>query len=191
MTDPALLAEFDRRFRVDPDPWRFETSDYERAKREATAGACGPLAGRTILELGAANGVLAARLAPAARALVAVEGAPAAAQLARERLAELPHARAVEGLIPEAVPPGPYDVVVASEILYYLQPDAYASTLDALDHWLAPGGRLVAVHWRPTSEERPRSAEQVHADLAGLRFLELVETRDTADYLLAILERTR
>lgn len=185
MTDPELLAEFDRRFRADPDPWSFDSSEYERNKRAATVAACGALEGRRILELGSANGVLAADLAPSAQALVAVEAVPAAAALARERLAPWPQARVVEGLIPAAVPPGPYDLVVASEILYYLDAAAYARTLDALPRWLAPGGRLVAVHWRPTSDERPRSAQAVHDDLAASTALDVVIADMTPDYLLS------
>lgn len=190
MTDPALLSEFERRFRADPDPWSFETSDYERRKREATLAACGPETGRRVLELGAGNGVLASGLAPLARELVAVEAVSAAARLAADRLGEVPAARVVEGLIPADVPPGPFDLVVASEILYYLDASSYAATLAALPGWLAPGGRLVAVHWRPTSGERPRSAEAVHADLAASCGLALCGEHHDSDYLLSVYAAT-
>jgi SAM-dependent methyltransferase len=189
MTDPRLMATFQRRFREDPDPWQFEHSAYEHAKRAATLRACGSLAGRSVLELGAANGVLAAQLAHRARGVVAVEGAPAAAALARERVARQPHVAVVEGLIPFDVPSGPYDVVVASEILYYLDHGAYTTTLRSFERWLAPQGRLVAVHWRPVSGERPRSADTVHVDLARLPFLTLRERGDTDDYRLSVLDR--
>lgn len=189
MTDPELLAEYQRRFLVDHDPWAFETSDYERQKRRATIHACGAATGRRVLELGAANGVLAAELAALATDLVAVEGVPAAAHLAEARLASHPGARVVTGLIPDAVPAGPYDLVVASEILYYLQAGAYTQTLAALPRWLATGGRLIAVHWRTPGPERPRSAAAVHADLEAHSALRLVERRDHPDYLLSVLER--
>ncbi len=35
------LAEFEARYRADPDPWGYTTSDYERQKYEATLAACG------------------------------------------------------------------------------------------------------------------------------------------------------
>ncbi|MDQ8043586.1 MAG: glycosyltransferase [Patulibacter sp.] len=187
MTDPELLAEFEARFRADADPWRFETSDYERAKRADTLRACGDLTGARVLELGAANGVLAADLARAAGSVVAIEAVVAAAQLGTERLAPFTHAAMVEGLIPSDVPGGPYDLVVASEILYYLDEAAYAETLHALPGWLAPGGRLVAVHWRPDGPERPRGAAAVHDDLAALPFLEVVEASVRDEYLLSVL----
>ncbi|MBO9534749.1 MAG: methyltransferase domain-containing protein [Solirubrobacteraceae bacterium] len=189
MTDPGLLREFEARFGSDPDPWGFETSDYEAAKREATIRACRPLVGKHVLELGSANGVLAADLARSCAQLVAVDAVPAAAERARERLRRAPHAMVVVGLIPHAVPVATYDVVVASEILYYLDDEAYASTLGRMETWLAAGGRVVAVHWRPPGTERPRSATDVHEDLARLPFLRLRETADTDDYLLSVLDR--
>lgn len=187
MTDPKLLDEYEQRFQTDPDPWDFETSPYEQAKRRATLDACGEQRRLATLELGAANGVLAAELAMNSASLVAIEATPTAAALARERLEPLLGSVVVEGLIPGDVPPGPYDLIVASEILYYLDEPSYQRTLEQLDEWLAPGGRLVAVHWRPTSPERPRSAETVHADLRARSFLNPLEEHATDDYLLDVL----
>ena len=189
MTDRELLDHYEEWFRSDPDPWKFESSEYEATKRAATVEACGAEAGRRVLELGAANGVLAEALLPLAAELVAVEGVPAAAALARGRLEGHDGAAVVEGLIPADVPGGPFDLVVASEILYYLDAEAYAATLAALPAWLAPGGRIVAVHWRPAGPERPRTAADVHRDLATHPGLRLTTTADTDDYRLSVLER--
>jgi protein-L-isoaspartate O-methyltransferase len=188
VTDRELIEEYERWFRENPDPWNFETSPYEIAKRAATIEAC-EITGRTrVLELGAANGVLAADLAGVAGEVVAVEGVAAAAALARERLEPYPDARVVEGMIPADVPTGPYDLIVASEILYYLDEPSYRATLAALPTWLAPGGRLVAVHWRPSTPERPRSADDVHTDLDALPHLRHVLDRRTADYRLDVFQ---
>lgn len=190
MTDAALLAHYERWFAEEPDPWNFETSEYELAKRRATLVACGEPRRSAILELGAANGVLAHDLTRLGERVVAVEGVASAAALARTRLADITGAQVVEGLIPDAVPQGPYDLVVASEILYYLSPEAYRVTLGAIADWLAPGGRLVAVHWRPAGPERPRTADDVHADLIGLPALaHLGGNGARDDYRLDVFER--
>ncbi len=193
MTDQDLLAEYERRFRANPDPWNMRTSAYEKAKRAATLEACGPERRGRILELGAANGVLAEALASRGDAVVAVEAVPAAAALARARLAAVHGASVVEGLVPQAVPPGPYDLVVASEILYYLDEPSYRMTLRLLPGWMAPAGRLVAVHWRKPGPERPRSADLVHADLAALKALTRVTGNGSegAEYRLDVFERVR
>lgn len=189
MTDPALLAEYERRFRADPDFWNYETSAYERAKRAATLEAAGSERKRATLELGCANGVLAEELAVKTASLIAVEATPTAAAAAAARLEPYAGASVIQGLVPAAVPGGPYDLVVASEILYYLDESSYRATLEQFDDWLAPDGRLVAVHWRPNSPERPRTAEQTHADLRALPFLTSIAERPTADYLLDVLVR--
>ena len=69
------------------------------------------------------------------------------------------------GRIPDAIPPAAYDLVIASEILYYLAPEVLERTLERLRGCLVTGGRLVAVHWRPPGPERPFSADEVHARL--------------------------
>lgn len=191
MTDQGLLDEYERRFRDDPDPWNMRTSQYERAKRAATLRACGTPRRSRILELGAANGVLAEALGELGDSIIAIEAVASAAALARARLASVAGAEVVEGLIPRSVPPGPYDLVVASEILYYLDEPSYRSTLDLLPSWMALGGRLVAVHWRPGGPERPRSADRVHADLAALPPLTRVcgSDRRDGDYRLDVFER--
>jgi SAM-dependent methyltransferase len=190
MTDRWLLDEYERRFRRDPDPWSFEQRPYEIAKRAATLAACGPGGHGRVLELGAANGVLAEELLSIAEEVVAIEGVPAAAALARERLAPNPGGQVVEGMIPADVPCGPYDLVVASEILYYLDQGWYDETLALLPEWLGPGARLVAVHWRPTGPERPRSADDVHRDLGQISGMRHVVDRRTDDYLLDVFEYT-
>lgn len=191
MTDPDLMDEYERRFRADPDPWNQRTSAYERQKRAATINAAGPGRRARTLELGAGNGVLAKALAVFDGEVVAVEGVPAAAALARVRLETVPGASVVEGMIPQAVPHGPYDLVVASEILFYLDIPSYRMTLRLIPGWLAPGSRLVAVHSRTPEPARVRSADLVHADLAALRGLTRVSGNgsSSAEYRLDVFDR--
>ena len=66
-----------------------------------------------------------------------------------------PTAEVILGEIPEAIPVARYDLVVASEILYYLPPPTLEATLACLAARMEPGARLVAVHWRPAGPERP------------------------------------
>ena len=83
------------------------------------------------------------------------------------------------GTIPADLPDGPFDLVVASEILYYLDADELQATLDRLCELLAPGARLVAVHWRPAGPERPLTAAAVHAALRALPWLTLAPSPGT------------
>jgi SAM-dependent methyltransferase len=183
------LADFEARYRQDPDPWGYTSSDYEQAKYAATLDACGHGPFGAALELGASIGVFSSMLAPRCSRLTTVDAAPTAVDAARGRLARLPHVRVLLGSIPTAIPDEGFDLVVASEILYYLSGAELDSTLGVLQTRLLPGGRLVAVHWRPDGPERPLDAEQVHGHLSEQPWLKPVSSRPTDDYLLDILER--
>jgi SAM-dependent methyltransferase len=182
-------AGFEARYRDEGDPWGYETSDYEREKYAATLAACGTGPFERALELGASIGVFSALLAPRCRSLETIDAAPTAVAAARGRLAGRSGVSVREGEIPSALRAGPYDLVVASEILYYLEPAALDATLDALRTRMAPGGRLVAVHWRPPGPERPFDADQVHARLMACEWLSPVFSGDHPEYRLDVLVR--
>ncbi len=185
----VIRVDFEARYRLDPDPWGYERSEYERAKYAATLDACGPGPFARALELGGSIGVFSALLAPRCEQLETLDAAPTAVALARQRLRPHPAAQARLGSIPEDVPAGPFDLVVASEVLYYLDEQRLARTLARLGEVLAPGGRLVAVHWRPPGPERPHSAEQVHRLLRGCEALAPLRVQRREQYLLDVLER--
>jgi SAM-dependent methyltransferase len=181
-------VDFEERYRSNPDPWGYLSSEYERAKYAETLSACGPGPFAAALELGGSIGVFSAQLAPRARSLTTIDGAPTAVRMARRRLEPLRHARVLLGTIPEELPDGPFDLVVASEVLYYLTLDAVERTLARLHEVMLPGGRLVAVHWRPDGPERPLDAGTVHDLLRAQVWLAPVRRAATDDYLLDVLE---
>lgn len=181
------LSDFEARYRAEPDPWHYRSSTYERAKYQATIEACGAGPFTNALELGASIGVFSALLAPRCVRLNTIDAAPTAVREARRRLAGWHHVHIIEGTIPEGIPHGPYDLIIASEVLYYLTAAELRATLSQLKDNLA--GRLVAVHWRPEGPERPLAAHQVHETLRQQPWLELRARADTDDYLLDVLER--
>jgi SAM-dependent methyltransferase len=182
-------AEFERRYRRDGDPWGYGSSAYELAKYDATLTACGPGPFTSGLELGGSIGLFSGQLAPRCEALTTIDCSPTAVRAAQVQLGGFPRARALVGEIPDAIGPGSHDLVVASEILYYLDDAALTATLERLQDVLVPGGRMVAVHWRPPGPERPQTAVAVHARLRSEPWLCSISDRSTADYLLDVLQR--
>ncbi len=183
------IADFEARYQRDPDPWGYTHSEYEREKYAATLAACGPGPFRCALELGSSIGVFSAMLAPRCEWLVTIDASATAVASARRRLTSADQVELTLGEIPGAIPDRGYDLVVASEILYYLARDTLRDTLSVLAARMQAGARLVAVHWRPTGEERPFDAEQVHGILRAAPDLSPVERGGNDDYLLDVLVR--
>jgi predicted O-methyltransferase YrrM len=185
----TAVEHFEAQYRADPDPWGYRRSEYEQAKHAATLAACGPGPFANALELGGSIGVFSVRLAPRCRSLTTIDYSPTAVRHARAALTDHGQAHAVLGAIPDDLPEGTFDLVVASETLYYLEAAALAQTLQMLEPRLAAGGRLVCVHWRPAGPERPLTAAQVHDVVGRQPWLRAVQTECRPEYLLDAWER--
>ncbi len=181
---PRLEASyFDALYARDRDPWDFETSAYEHAKYEATVAALDGRRYASALEAGCSIGVLTERLAAHCDRLLAVDAAETAADAARERLAALPHVTVERRELPEDFPAGPFELIVCSEVLYYLDDAAFSAMVAAIGRELAPGGSLLAVHWRPATETYPLGGDEVHERLAA-RFGPASRGERTPEYVL-------
>ena len=118
-----------------------------------------PQAGERVLDVGCGRGASAlpaARLVGPTGSVLAVDLAPAMVEAVRRQAAALQWLTAEVGDA-ELPPPGPYDVVQASLVLFFL-PDV-AEAVDRYRAGLAPGGRLGFTwfgepdpRWRPAFE---------------------------------------
>lgn len=138
---------FDERYAVDPDPWRFETSDYERAKYDATLGALPKPHYASTFEVGCSIGVLTRQLAQCCDTLIALDVAEAALDRARERCRELNHVAFMCGQVPGDWPDGTFDLIVLSEVIYYLDAGDVTRLARRVRDSLRPGGNVILVHW--------------------------------------------
>lgn len=178
-------AYFDRVYEKGTDPWGFDTRWYERRKYALTMAALPHSRYRRAFEPGCANGALTKLLAPRCESLIALELVPKIAKLAQSRV---PDAEVRVGALPEAWPTGSFDLVVASEVLYYLRPDGFAEMLARLEESLEPGGHLVAVHWR-LETDYPLTGDEVHRRLAAARFLTRLSGYEEREFRLDVFER--
>ncbi|HSI42145.1 MAG TPA: SAM-dependent methyltransferase [Xanthobacteraceae bacterium] len=138
---------FDALYDSDPDPWQFETSLYERAKYDATlAGLPSPHYARA-LEIGCSIGVLTERLALRCGALVAVDPATKALEAARRRCRQLGHIAFVEAGVPDFWPAGRFDLILLSEVVYYLSVEDVRRLARQVADSIDTGGHIALVHW--------------------------------------------
>lgn len=168
MTAPATRpGYFDALYAADPDPWRFETSDYEDAKYAASLAALPRPRYARALEIGCSIGVLTARLTARCDDLLAVDVAQAALERAAARCARLPQARFARAAFPDGVQEAGFDLLLLSEVLYYFTPEAMPRVAAAARAAAAPGADLLLVHWLGPTPDYPLSGDQAVAAFEG------------------------
>jgi cyclopropane fatty-acyl-phospholipid synthase-like methyltransferase len=117
------VAVFDQLYATSADPWGYRHSRYEARKYRATLNALGKKRFAAAFEPGCSIGVLTRQLARRCASLLAMDGAQAALQEARARCRDLPHVAFQRATLPQAWPRGRrFDLIVLSEMLYFLSP---------------------------------------------------------------------
>ena len=145
--DYSSPGYFDRLYAGDPDPWRFATSDYERAKYAATLDALPPTRFRRAFEIGCSIGVLTRQLAPRCDGLLAVDIADAALRQAEARCDDQPWVEFASMSVPHEWPDEECDLIIFSEVLYYLGIEGIQQAARRTLKSLSPGGTVLLVNW--------------------------------------------
>ena len=141
-----------------------EANPREQRKFELTLEAVGREPIGRALEIGCGPGSSAPCSLGGARSSLALIFSTVAVAAANARLAAISNARAEVGSLPDHVPEGPFDVVVCSDVLYYLSAADLRAALARIQSVLAPGGAFIAVHHRHDIG-LPSGGDQVHLQL--------------------------
>ena len=150
---------FEALYRRSPDPWRFDDAEYEWCRYAITVASLTRRRYRRALEPGCANGALTELLAARCDELVAFDFVAAAAARASARVRHLPGVRVLQARYPDFWPSGTGDLVVWSEVAYYLAPAGQRTALLGLERWLEPGGTLIAVHYTGATDHLRAGAD--------------------------------
>ncbi|MDD2046788.1 class I SAM-dependent methyltransferase [Pseudomonas putida] len=175
---------FEQLFAHSDDPWAFRTRWYEKRKRELLLASLPRQYYTRVFEPACANGELSAGLAERADRLLCQDINATAVQLASERLRPWPNARVVQGCLPGDWPPGAFDLIVLSEIGYYLDPGQWLEVLERAVASLTADGALLLCHWLHPIEGCPQTGHQVHALLAERLPLYRSLRHEEADFVL-------
>jgi len=150
---PSTRAHFEGLFAQSEDPWGY-TSDYERVKYDQTLTLISGVPVERALELACAEGQFTHRLANVVRSVLATDVSEIAVDRTRKRCSGTPNV-AVERLdmVCDDIPPG-QDLIVCSEVLYYLERrDVLEVVAAKIVGALRPGGYFVTAHAHLVADE--------------------------------------
>ena len=140
-------ARFECIYTKSNDPYGFDRNDYEQLKFARRLEVCGDGPFARALELGCAVGSFTEMLAPRCRELLAVDISAAAVKRATERLSSFAGVTCEVRNLPSDLPPGSFDLIVASDIPYYWTKADVEAAVQRFSAALRPGGALVAAHY--------------------------------------------
>lgn len=181
---------FENLFSERGDPWDFEASPYEAAKYDHTLSALPRERYGDVLEVGCANGVLTARLAPRCDRLLAVDVSDTALAAARARCAGLAQVAFERRRMPDDMPGGTFDLILLSEVVYYLDGDDIARLARRLGGAARSGGHLLLVHWTGETDY-PRTGDEAARELRAHlgEAVAVLRTERRPEYRLDLWER--
>jgi SAM-dependent methyltransferase len=180
---------FDNLYKSSDDPWKISHRWYERRKRALLLGALPHEHYARAFEPACGNGELTALLAPRCVELIATDIAADAVALTRKRVSDLRNVEVAQMLLPDAWPEGPLDLIVLSEIGYYLDEPQLWHVVEHVHRTLSPEGAVIACHWRKPIDGWSRNGEEVHATLRGRLSLPLLAHYWDDDMMLDVWTR--
>jgi cyclopropane fatty-acyl-phospholipid synthase-like methyltransferase len=181
---------FDALYTANPDPWNFAASLYERAKYALTLNAMRKPRYRSCLEVGCSIGVLTRSLASRCDSVVAIDAAPTPLVEARRRCANLPGMSFEQIFVPEQWPDGVFDLILLSEVVYYMSREDVGRLTASVIRSSAPDGSVVLVHWTGSTDYPLSGDEAVNVFIEHLGSGWVVERADRyAEFRLDVLSR--
>ncbi|MGK5034078.1 class I SAM-dependent DNA methyltransferase [Janthinobacterium sp. LB3P118] len=192
--DDQRGSYFEQLYRQDGDPWLVRQRWYEERKRALLLASLPQQHYRHAFEPGCGNGELTVALAQRCDRVLAADLSAEALRLAGQRLLDAgqdAHVTLAHHRLPQDWPrilPGAdkFDLIVLSEIAYYLSPEELARVVEHSIASLAPGGSIVLCHWRAPFAQRIVSTVRVHAAFQDAPGLHRVLRHEETDFLLGI-----
>ena len=184
-------AYFDRLYAGADDPWQLSTRWYEQRKYAITLALLPDRRYRHAFEPGCSIGTLTELLVQHCDHITAVDVAAAALRCSDSRLRKAGCRNRVtlaQSSLDEAWPPGPFDLLVLSEVAYYLEADLLAALLRREITRLQPGAAVVAAHWRHPVADYPLSGDAANAVIAATQGLKSLGSYRDRDVIIEVFD---
>lgn len=187
MTLPS--GYFDDLYSGSADPWGFRDRWYEARKREITLASLPHRRYGRAFEAGCSIGLVTEALAGRCDRLLAVDASEVVVEQAARHVSAHPQVRVERRMLPAEWPDEEFDLVVVSEVGYYLDADDLEVFVDRAIGSLAPGGVLLACHWRHPVTDYPQSGDAVHRAVRRRPDLARAVFHEETDFLLEVFTR--
>ncbi|BBX47260.1 hypothetical protein GCM10009641_14590 [Mycobacterium cookii] len=147
------------------DPWRLDESEYEKRRLAITLACLGRTRYSSALEIGCSTGQLSALLRDRVSDVVGLDASEMALDVARERTSAV---RWVLGAAPIDIPDADFDLIVLSEVAYFLDGPELLATLRGVRRRLRPHGEILIANWSAPTENIPLDGPTVNAQAAAI-----------------------
>ena len=159
---PDAIEPFDALYRDASDPWGTTTRWYERRKRTLLLAALPRERYGAAYEAGCGTGHISIELAARCDTLLATDASATALRIAADALAGHRNVTTAQHRLPDDWPSGYFDLIVLSEVLYFIDDAACRAVAASARSAARSSGVVVACDWRDTIEGRGHSGEEVH-----------------------------
>ena len=171
------------------DPWDYQSCEYEIAKRADTlsflrdhyVNAC---------EVGCSIGILTAELKSRCDHILGIDISPKAIAIAQQALASEPGVEFTVMHLPHEEPDGMFDLLVLSEMLYFLTEDELINLAELASRRILPGGDVLIVTYDGETQTRlnGRQATDIYVRHA-LRDFDLIAAKQREEYHVRLLRK--
>lgn len=183
---------FDAMYADSGDPWQLAGRWYEQRKYAMTMAMLPLPRYRHAYEPGCSVGVLTELLAGRCDHVTATDVAGKALEATAERLARSGHFDRVtldRRSLDSGWPADGVDLVVLSEVAYYLDAGTLRGVLDRECPRLARGATVIAAHWRHPVEDYPLTGDEANAIVRDTTDLHTLARYVDGDVVIDVFEK--
>jgi SAM-dependent methyltransferase len=191
MTARLSDSYFDDMYAAADDPWDLASRWYEQRKYAITTALLPHLRFQHAFEPGCSIGTLTQRLAQRCDHVTAVDVAEAPLRTADVRLRALgcrDNVTLAQSSLDQPWPDGPFDLVVLSEVAYYLSADLLGRVMRRECAKLTVGATVVAAHWRHAVADYPLDGDAAHQVIAETPDLARLGWYRDADVVIEVFQ---
>lgn len=182
--DANTRYKVERVFRRSPDPYHCRDSSYELAKVRDQLAVLGVQRFKRGLEIGCGEGVFTPHLAQRCDQVVGIDLSSTAIARAKETTSHLSNVSVLVANIRRYQPPSPFDLIVASEVLYYVGEKRSLRLLEEVVERIVElsddGGYVLLVHG--ISDPVTRASRERYRDFFLRQGMGLVTERLGGDF---------